>query len=243
MIILAVRHEGVSACIHPFPTRLQFARTEDLKEAPCPEATRSQQIQRRRMVRPNRPAGAGDGPPLLKIHPECGTTVVAAASVSRQRGDTRTKGRDPEGTVDEYTIMGRCHRPYLDPPQIHAAEVLAKGRLLLRFRLPHWMGRLRRERQPSRKAKSWWREQAVEQEVPEAVDEAINIVDGWGRPVEFAIRFTELTAQRFAPGLAAVPVDAPYASFIPATMGCSAAPQRRDMGRSSRVRREICRRR
>lgn len=50
--------------------------------------------------------------------------------------------------------------------------------------------------------------------MPEAVDEVIIIVDGWGRPVEFAVRFTELTAQRFAPGLTTVPVHAPCALCI-----------------------------
>ena len=63
--------------------------------------------------------------------------------------------------------------------------------------------------------------------MPEAVDEAIIVVDGWGRPTEFAARFTELTAQRFAPGLAGVPVDAPHAPVIPATRGWSDALQRR----------------
>ncbi len=51
--------------------------------------------------------------------------------------------------------------------------------------------------------------------MPEAVDEVIIIVDGWDRPTEFAVRFTELTAQRFAPGLTAVPVDAPCALCVP----------------------------
>ncbi len=53
----------------------------------------------------------------------------------------------------------------------------------------------------------------------EAIDEAIIVVDGWRRPTEFAVRFTELTAQRFAPGLTAVPVDAPYPPCIPRDRG------------------------
>lgn len=39
-------------------------------------------------------------------------------------------------------------------------------------------GSIGRERQPSRKAESWWREQALEPKVPKTVDDAIIVVDG-----------------------------------------------------------------